>query len=90
MTTFEILSQRRIQASSEITPHRFLFSWHEIPCFARGELVALTGKAKSGKTYVCSLLMALAIKQPIMGIQRLDEAPLRVLWIDTEQSADTI
>ena len=32
----------------------------------------------------------LAIKQPIMGIQRLDEAPLRVLWIDTEQSADTI
>ena len=24
-----------------------------------------------------------------MGIQRLDEAPLRVLWIDTEQSADT-
>ena len=89
MTTFEILSQRRIQASSDITPHRFLFSWHEIPCFARGELVALTGKAKSGKTYVCSLLMALAIKQPIMGIQRLDEAPLRVLWIDTEQSADT-
>jgi uncharacterized membrane protein YjjP (DUF1212 family) len=37
-----------------------------------------------------ALLMALAIKQPIMGIQLLDEAPLRVLWIDTEQSADTI
>lgn len=89
MTTFEILTQRRIQASTDITPHRFLFSWHEIPCFARGELVALTGKAKSGKTYVCSLLMALAIKQQIMGIQRLDDAPLRVLWIDTEQSADT-
>ena len=59
------------------------------PCFARGELVALTGKAKSGKTYVCSLLMALAIKQHLMGLRRIQEEPLKVLWIDTEQSADS-
>ena len=89
MTTYEILSQRRIQASSEITPHQFLFTWDDKPCFARGELVTLTGKAKSGKTYICSILMALGCKQHIMGLQRIDEAPLRVLWIDTEQSADT-
>ena len=89
MTTYEILTQRRIQVSSDITPHRFLFSWNDRPCFARGELVALTGKAKSGKTYVCSILMALAQKSHIMGLQRIDEAPLRVVWIDTEQSADT-
>lgn len=89
MTTFEILTERRIQASSNIQPHQFLFSWGNRPCFARGELVALTGKAKSGKTYVCSILMALAHKSHIMGLQRIDEAPLRVVWIDTEQSADT-
>ena len=89
MTTYEILSQRRIQASSEITPHQFLFTWDDKPCFARGELVTLTGKAKSGKTYICSILMALGCKQHIMGLQRIDEAPLRVLWIDTEQSEDT-
>ena len=89
MTTFEILSERRIQASSNIQPHQFLFSWGNRPCFARGELVALTGKAKSGKTYVCSILMALAQKSHIMGLQRIDDDPLRVVWIDTEQSADT-
>ena len=89
MTTLEILSERRIQASSNIQPHQFLFSWGNRPCFARGELVALTGKAKSGKTYVCSILMALAHKSHIMGLQRIDDDPLRVVWIDTEQSADT-
>ncbi len=89
MTAIEMLTQRRILASTEITPHQFLFSWNDKPCFARGELVALTGKAKSGKTYVCSILMALAIKQPIMGIKRIQEEPMKVLWIDTEQSADT-
>lgn len=89
MTTFEILTERRIQASSDIQPHQFLFSWCDRPCFARGELVALTGKAKSGKTYVCSILMALAHKSHIMGLQRIDDDPLRVVWIDTEQSADT-
>ena len=33
--------------------------------------------------------MALAIRQQIMGIQRIQEDPLKVLWIDTEQSADS-
>ena len=86
---FATIDARRILSSSKIAPHEFLFSWHGRPCFARGELVALTGKAKSGKTYVCSLLMALAIKPQIMGIRRIQEAPLRVLWIDTEQSPDS-
>ena len=89
MSTYKILESRRILPNTEVTPHQFLFSWNDKPCFARGELVALTGKAKSGKTYVCSLLMALAIRQQIMGIQRIQEDPLKVLWIDTEQSADS-
>ena len=89
MSTYKILESRRILPNTEVTPHQFLFSWNDKPCFARGELVALTGKAKSGKTYLCSLLMALAIKQQIMGIQRIQDDPLKVLWIDTEQSADS-
>lgn len=86
---FETIEARRITPSTEVQPHQFLFTWNDRPCFARGELVALTGKAKSGKTYVCSLLMALAIKPQIMGIRRIQEEPLKVLWIDTEQSADS-
>jgi hypothetical protein len=89
MNIFETLDARRILASSEIHPHQFLFEWNGKPCFARGELVALTGKAKSGKTFVCSLLMALAVKQHLMGLRRIQEEPLKVLWIDTEQSADS-
>lgn len=89
MSAFNILESRRILPSTEVTLHQFLFSWDDKPCFARGELVALTGKAKSGKTYVCSILMALAHKRQLMGIQRLQEEPLKVLWIDTEQSADS-
>ena len=88
-TILETIEARRITPSTEVEPHQFLFTWNDRPCFARGELVALTGKAKSGKTYVCSLLMALAIKPQIMGIQRIQEEPLKVLWIDTEQSADS-
>ena len=88
-TSYEEILARRITPSSEVQPHQFLFRWHGRPCFARGELVALTGKAKSGKTYVCSLLMALAVKPQIMGIQRIQDEPLKVLWIDTEQSADS-
>ena len=88
-TTFEQLLARRITPSTAVRHHQFLYSWNDRPCFARGELVALTGKAKSGKTFVCSLLMALAIKKQIMGLQRLQDEPLNVLWIDTEQSEDS-
>ena len=89
MNIFETIDARRITPSTEVQPHEFLFSWNDIPCFARGELVALTGKAKSGKTYVCSILMALAVKRQLMGLQRLQDEPMKVVWIDTEQSADS-
>ena len=89
ITSYEEILSRRITPDTHISPHDFLFRWDDRPCFARGELVALTGKAKSGKTFVCSLLMALAIRPQIMGISRLHDEPLRVVWIDTEQSEDS-
>ena len=89
MNIFETIDARRITPSTEVQPHQFLFTWNDIPCFARGELVALTGKAKSGKTYVCSILMALAVKRQLLGLQRIQDEPMKVVWIDTEQSADS-
>ena len=89
LTSYEEILSRRITPDTHIPSHDFLFRWDDRPCFARGELVALTGKAKSGKTFVCSLLMALAIRPQIMGISRLHDDPLRVVWIDTEQSEDS-
>ena len=83
------LAMLRITASSQIPAHEFLFSWNGTPCFARGELVAVTGKAKSGKTYLNSLLMSACAGGDRLGLSRISEKPLRVVWIDTEQSEDT-
>lgn len=91
MSFIEQLEQLRITSSSRIPPHEFLYVWNGVPCFARGELVAVTGKAKSGKTYLNSILMAAAgsSDKAILDIRRVREKPLRVVWIDTEQSADS-
>ena len=40
------LEERRITPSKELPPVEFLFRLHNKPCFARGELVGLSGKAK--------------------------------------------
>ena len=72
-----------------------LFKMFEVPCFYRGELVADCGKAKSGKTFFLSILMAACLTQKALALERIvhtdlgdltDCKPLRVLWIDTEQS----
>ena len=113
LTIIEQLEKLRITSRSEIPPHDFLYTWNGVPCFARGELVAVTGKAKSGKTYLNSILMAAAgeelsrhtmpgnehtkpesnsgitDKGHFLGLKRIREKPLRVVWIDTEQSADS-
>ena len=80
---------RRITPDRELPPMRFLFRLFGRPCFPRGELVAITGKAKSGKTLVTSMLMALCTRSEVLSFSRLDESPLRLLWIDTEQSEES-
>ena len=116
LSIIEQLNLLRITATADIAPHEFLYEWNGIPCFARGELVAVTGKAKSGKTYLNSLLMAAAgisalsrgagneltdstlsrragdelkKEEDLLGLKRRREEPLRVVWIDTEQSEDS-
>jgi len=83
------LEQRRITPNSLIPKRRFLFEMFDKPCFARGELVGITGRAKSGKTFFTSMLMALGVCTEVMGIRRIDSKPLRVLWMDTEQSEES-
>ena len=72
-----------------IPKRRFLFEMFDKPCFARGELVGITGRAKSGKTFFTSILMALGVCGEVLGIKRIDPKPLRVLWMDTEQSEES-
>ena len=79
------LFKNRITEESHLPPMDFLFRIFNTPCFPRRELVAVTGKAKSGKTFFLSLLMAACIRDQVMSIER-QALPMRVLWYDTEQS----
>ena len=89
------LYDERITPGTDLPPMQPLFRMFDVPCFYRGELVADCGKAKSGKTYFLSILMAACLTQKALALERIvhtdlsdltDLKPLRVLWIDTEQS----
>ena len=92
-----LLEALRITRDKELPPMHFLFRIFGKPCFPRGELVAVTGKAKSGKTLFNSLLMACCANSQALQVRRnppeaadtgspSELAPIRVLWFDTEQS----
>ena len=80
------LKEDRITIDKELPPMEFLLKLFDVPCCPRGELVAFTGKAKSGKTFVMSMMMAAASAAEVLAFHRTTFEPLQVLWIDTEQS----
>ena len=89
-----LLESLRITCDKQLPLMEFLFRINGKPCFPRGELVAVTGKAKSGKTLFNSMLMACCIRDEVLYVQRPYEEvdgewqskPVRCLWYDTEQS----
>ena len=78
----QLLEQHRITAQTELPPMQFLFRLFGKPCFPRGELVALSGKPKAGKTFVSSMLMSLCFRTEALNIQRMDDHPLRYVVDD--------
>ena len=84
-----MLEKLRITPEKELPPMDFLFRLFGKPCFPRRELVAITGKAKSGKTFVTSMLMACSAVRDVLSLHRERDKPLRVLWYDTEQSDES-
>ena len=84
-----LLEQLRITPEKQLKPMEFLFHLFGKPCFPRRELVAITGKAKSGKTFVTSMLMACCQSRDVLAFQRIGDETLRVLWYDTEQSDES-
>lgn len=83
------LEGHRITPDKELPKMEFLFRLFHKPCFPRGELVALSGKAKSGKTFVSSILMALSYRSQVLSVERIEPRRLHVLWYDTEQSEES-
>ena len=84
-----LLEQLRITPEKELPKMEFLFQLYDKPCFPRRELVAITGKAKSCKTFVTSMLMACCQSRDVLAFQRIGDEPFRVLWYDTEQSDES-
>jgi len=91
-----LLEQLRITPEKQLKPMEFLFHLYGKPCFPRRELVAITGKAKSGKTFVTSMLTAVGSLPATsegsifqLPLKRMREEPLHVLWYDTEQSDES-
>ena len=81
-----LCDEHRITPTKELPPMRFLFTFNGTPCMPICELVAGTGKAKSGKTLFMSMIMACALDGEQLALKRIDSEPLTVLWFDTEQS----
>ena len=81
-----MLDNCRVTARMVLPPLEALFRINNVTCFYRGELAVIAGKAKSGKTFFTSVLMACCVKSGILDIERVQEQPLHMLWFDTEQS----
>ena len=74
-----MLEKLRITPEKELPPMEFLFRLFGKPCFPRRELVAITGKAKSGKTFVTSMLMAKSLQsQQTQQTQQTHPRPLPI------------
>ena len=85
----ERLKKTRVTADKAIPQMEFFFRLFGKPCFPRGELVGITGKAKSGKTFFLSMIMVLCARHEALAMERIGDAPLRMMWIDTEQSEES-
>ena len=79
----------RLTSQSVVDEEVFLFKLFDTPCFPRGDLTTITGPAKSGKTFLVSMLMACCVKRRVLALERVREEPLKVVWLDTEQSRMT-
>ena len=79
----------RLTSQSVVDEEVFLFKLYDTPCFPRGDLTTITGPAKSGKTFLVSMLMACCVKRRVLALERVREEPLKVVWLDTEQSRMT-
>ncbi len=82
------LEHMRIRAGTPLPEMKHLLNINGVNCFPRGDLVAISGKEKCGKTTDCRIIVSALMKGEYMGVKALEEN-VRVLWIDTEQACQT-
>lgn len=82
------LEHMRIRAGTPLPEMKHLLNINGVNCFPRGDLVAISGKEKCGKTTDCRIIVSALLSHEYLGVKALEEN-VRVLWIDTEQASQT-
>lgn len=84
------LDSYRVTPNGHLADEDFLLRLNGQPCFPRKDLSNIAGQAKSGKTNLIAMLLACCTKQGedrrVLNMERIQKEPLKVMWIDTEQS----
>ena len=84
------LEHMRIRAGTPLPEMKHLLNINGVNCFPRGDLVAISGKEKCGKTTDCRIIVSALLKGEYMGVKAVEtEEKACVLWIDTEQASQT-
>ena len=83
------LDKDRVTSETEVDPEEFMIEFNGTPCFPRCDVSVFTGISKTGKTFVTSMLMTCGVQEQVLGLKRISKQPLKVMWIDTEQSLAT-
>ncbi len=78
-----------IDMTKEYPPVDFLLQYNGVGCVPKGDLQAMTGKLKNGKSFACSCLETAMLTGNFMGFEATKDN-IRILHVDTEQSAATI
>lgn len=81
----ELLEKYQVNRHTQLAEQKHLLEINGVKCFPRGDLVAISGKEKCGKTTVCRMLVT-ALLSGKYGAIKAREENLRILWIDTEQA----
>jgi len=82
------LCEHRITPESNLPPVEFLFRLFNRPCFPRGELVGVAGKAKSGKTLFTSMLMACCLTQKVLALERHTQSTESTENVESTESVE--
>ena len=76
----ELLEKCRIYRHTQLAEQKFLLEINGVKCFPRGDLVAISGKEKCGKTTVCRIIASAMLSGAYDYVHAL-EPDLRILWL---------
>lgn len=80
----EEMKSLRIKTDTEIPPELPILTIDSIPIFEQGDIAAIKGKQKEGKTTILKAMVGAWLKGSLFRLKSEKEGT-KVLWLDTEQ-----